>query len=168
MTTSEQQESLGNWIMSVLFVFFFFIPILAALFFQRPIHVPPCSASEPGNVVSDSKIDGRLVFVTGAFAVRSADNKQQFIAYCRKGGCNGPYQILQQERSGRPVHAEFCGRFLTLVSLDGVPIYTALPPTQNALNEATSNGRIVGIFLLFAFLALLLCSVFFLKRKKAK
>lgn len=164
MTSSEQQERMANSAVSVLIVFCFLIPILAALLFQRPIHVPLCSQTKLGNVVSDSMIDGRLVFVTGAFAVRGVDNKQRFIAYCHKGGCDGPYQILKQERTGRQVHAEFCGRFLTLVSLDGMPIYIAQPLTQRVLNETSSNGRLVGVVLLITFLVLLLCSAFFLKR----
>lgn len=159
----EQTSGTGDWIVSILLVSCLFFPILAAVLFARPVHVPVCKASGFANVRSDSEVDGRLEFTTGNFAVRTAEHKQRFLTRCFKGGCFAPYDLLR-EKIGRPVHAEFCGKFLTLVASDQVPLYTAQPPSQEMLNASASRMRTVAVVLMLVFF-LLFCGGIVATRK---
>jgi hypothetical protein len=41
----------------------------------------------------------------------------------------------------RPAHAEFCGTYLTLITIDNVPVHMASPPTQTALDLEARHAR---------------------------
>lgn len=127
--------------------------------FERPVILPQCVESGIPNVIFDQQANGELIRDGRKFLVRELSGKVRPLAKCAKNGCSGPYAMLEKERIGIPIHAEFCGQFLTSVSLNDAVVYTAHPPTQAYLDEKAAKAHKVGLFSLLFVLVVLLGSI---------
>lgn len=115
-----------------------------SLFFSRSVPLPSCATSSFPGVVADTRIDGPLVHTRKEYLIRDGFGEEHLLARCRRSRCTGPYAILEAQERGQPAHAEWCGPYLTLVALGGVPLYTAHPPTQDKIDQDAATARLVG------------------------
>lgn len=145
-----------------------FACFLVAGLFKRPVVLPQCVASGSQNVLSDQHIYGELFRHGGQFLVRAFNGNVRSLAKCARNGCSGPYSMLEKERIGTLTHAEFCGPFLTSVSLNDVLIYTAQPPTQAELDAKAATLHKTGFFALLFVLTVLLAVILFCAHQHRK
>lgn len=141
-----KQPERGSKAGKILFVCCFFaFAAVPGLFRSRPL-LPLCVAGAVHGVASNSQISGTLVKDGRDYLIDGADNQKHVLVKCSRSGCSGPSRILSHQTPGRPAHVEFCGRFLTLVSVGGVPVFTAQPPTQEAMDREFESMRSIGFY----------------------
>lgn len=113
----------------------------------QSVPLPTCAPGAVPGVVSDNEVNGILVRARRhEYVIRTESGHERAITTCVKSNCKGPYDILDKKTAGQPAHAEFCGTYLTLVALDGVPVYTASPPSQDKLDAEAQFSRGMGLF----------------------
>lgn len=117
------------------------------LFKSRPV-LPQCVAGAVPGIVSNSQINGTLVKNGRDYLIDGADNQKHFLVECRRSRCSGPADILSHQTPVQSAHVEFCGPFLTLISVSNVPVYTARPPTQEAMDREFYSQRSFGLYAL--------------------
>lgn len=153
---SKKTGILARWAGSGLFLCTVFACVLVSELFKDPVVLPPCMSSAIPDVVSSEKIDGKLIRKSREYVLRDAQGNERTLAIFRSGNARPLYYLLKQYPEGAAAHAEFCGPFLTLVSLNGVPVHTAQPPTQAAIDRQANALRIAGRYALGFLVALLL------------
>lgn len=126
------------------------------MLFENDVVLPRCERSAMPGIVSNSQLSGKLAHTYRTFLIDVGDHEEHVLAKCTRNSCSGPYKILRQERIGTAAHAEFCGPFLTLLSLDQRLVYAKPPPAQADLDGSSNARRISGLvcFLYLAAVAL--------------
>lgn len=117
------------------------------LFESRQL-LPHCVAGAVPGVVSNSQINGTLVKQGRQYLIDGADNQEHFLVKCNRSHCSGPSDILSHQTPGKPAHVEFCGPYLTLISVADVLVYKAQPPTQEAMDRGFEGQRSFGLYAL--------------------
>ena len=130
--------------------------------FERAVVLPACGPGTAPGVVADTTIDGRLVRKRREYVIRDALRNEHSLATQRGWYASRPYGVLENSRENLAVHAEFCGPFVTLITLDGVLVYTDQPPTQPEIDQQAAMARYIGCFGLVFLLTVLLGSFLFL------
>ena len=151
---------------NVLFITTVFALIAVAPMFEQPVVLPPCAPGSLPGIVSNLRMDGELVRDGREYVIRDVRGNERMLARRRSGNATGPYYLLKESRQGVVVHAEFCGPFLTLVSLDGVPVHTRVPPTQVKLDKRAASMRYLGRAAVVYLLVLVLGLICYLARKR--
>lgn len=111
----------------------------------------------PGNVpgvVSNSQVDGTVVRNRQRqYLIHGEGGRERVLAECVGFQCTALYEILQNQSRGKSAHAEFCGPYLTLISFDNAPVYTAQPPVQSKIDADARSAqvkRLVSLLILAA------------------
>lgn len=120
---------------------------IPGLFESRPL-LPQCFCGAVPGVVSNSQINGTLVKHGRDYLIDGADNQEHFLVRCHRSHCSGPADILSHQTPGNPAHVEFCGPYLTLISVADVLVYTAQPPMQDAMDRNFEVQRSFGLYAL--------------------
>jgi len=128
--------------------------ILSPGVFKQADLLPACAPAGVPGVVANTYMDGTLVRDGRHYVIRDAAGAERTLATRYGSSKTGPYRLLQDSRKNVAVHAAFCGPYLTLVSLDGVPVHVSAPPTQDAIDREAAELRLAGVISI-AFLATL-------------
>jgi hypothetical protein len=128
--------------------------ILSPGVFKHADLLPACAPGNVPGVVADAYMVGTLARDGRDYVIRDATGAERTLATRRGSSKTGPYRLLQDSRKNVAVQAGFCGPYLTLVSLDGVPVHVRAPPTQDAIDREAAGARLAGLISI-AFLATL-------------
>ena len=156
---------LARWAGTGLFLCTVFACVFVSELFKDPVVLPPCVPSGMPDVVFSEKIDGKLRRNGREYVLRDAQGNDRTLAIVRRGNAPPLYYILKQYPEGAAAHAEFCGPFLTSVSLNGVPVHTAQPPTQAAIDQKAKALRSAGRYSLGFLVAVVLGLILFCAKK---
>jgi hypothetical protein len=110
--------------------------------------LPQCFSGATPGVVSNSPINGTLVKHGRDYLIDGADNQEHFLVKCHRSHCSGPADILSHQTPGNQAHVEFCGPYLTLISVADVPVHIDQPPTQEAMDRDFEGRRSFGLYAL--------------------
>lgn len=136
------------------------------LFMQRVV-LPPCTFSEATGTVSSVQTYGKLMHGWGKYVVQDAHGNEVNVAECHRN-CPALYHRLKKEPPEAPAYTEFCGPYLTFLSVNQHPLYTARPPTQSRIDEMTVMAHWTGLFALLYLVVIIAGSLMYTQKKSGK